>query len=61
MFSPQNEILNDVMEVLANATVVIVLCYISVQNQHIVPLKFTQCYMSVISQCKTGEKRKCDF
>ena len=34
---------------LANATVVIILQYISVSNLHIV-LKLTQCCMSVISQ-----------
>lgn len=37
------------MEVLANATVVIILQYINVSNEH---LKLPQCYMSIISQPK---------
>ena len=37
---------------LANAIMVILLQYINVLNQNIVLLKFTQCYMSIISQFK---------
>ena len=40
------------LEVLANATVVIILQYIKVSNQHVVHLKLTQCCMSIISQLK---------
>ena len=40
--------LSDVMEVLSNTMVVIILQYISVSNQHIVHIKLTQCYMSII-------------
>ena len=38
------------MDVLANSTVVIILQYVSVPNQHTVYLKLTQCCMSIISQ-----------
>ena len=38
------------MEVLANAMVGIILEYVSVSNQCVVCLKFTQCYISIISQ-----------
>lgn len=42
-------ILYHVIEMLAN-TVVIIIHYISVSDQHIISLKFTGCYMSIISQ-----------
>lgn len=42
----------DVIEVPANAIVVITLQYIKVSNLHIVPLKLTQCSMSIIFQWK---------
>ena len=35
---------------LTNAKVVIILPHITVSNKHIVPLKLTQCYMSIIFQ-----------
>ena len=41
---------HDMMEVLANAMVVIIVQYIDVLNQHIVPPKLIQCHMSFISQ-----------
>ena len=41
--------LNDVIEVLANAKVVITLQYINVSNKH-VHYKLSQCYMSIISK-----------
>ena len=37
------------MEVLTNATVEVISQYISLSNQHIVHLKFTYYYMSIIS------------
>lgn len=37
--------LHDVMEVLANATVIIILCYVNVSNQWVVHLKRIQCYV----------------
>ena len=41
------------MEELANATVVFILQYRNVSNQHVfVHLKLTQCYMTIISQLK---------
>ena len=52
MFSPQkNDKLCDVTEVLTKATVVIILQYVNVSNQHIVHFKLT-CYMSNIAQFK---------
>ena len=41
--------LYDMMEVLDNAMVIIILQCISVSNQHIVHIKLTSCYMSIIS------------
>lgn len=38
------------IEVLAKATGVIILQYTNVSSQHIIYLKHTQCYMSIISQ-----------
>lgn len=38
------------IEVLAKAMVVIVLQYINVSNQHVVYLKLTKSYMSIIAQ-----------
>ena len=35
---------------------VIILQYTSISNEHIVHLKVTQCYMSMISQSSWGEK-----
>jgi len=43
-------VLCDVMSFLANAVVVIISQYISVSKPHIVYLKFTQCYTSIMSQ-----------
>ena len=37
------------IEVLVNATLVIVLPYINLPNQHVVHLKLTQCYISITS------------
>ena len=37
-------------EVLTNATVLIILQYINVLTQHIVHLKLSQSYLSIISQ-----------
>ena len=42
---------------LVDTTIVITLQYVNVSNQHIVPLKFTQCYMSVISLFRKILKR----
>ena len=36
--------------------VVIILQYINASNQHIVHLKITQCYMSIVSQLKKEKK-----
>ena len=49
------------MEVLANAVVSIILQYVSVSNQHLVYLKFTQCYISQIHLNKPGRKKKRNF
>lgn len=40
----------DLIGMLANGTVVIVLSYVNVSDQHVVHLKFTQWYTSVIAQ-----------
>ena len=40
----------DMIEVLAKTTVLIILQYINVSNQHTVYLKLIQCYMSMIPQ-----------
>ena len=40
------------MEVLADATVVVILCYINASNQHIVSLKLTVLYVSCVSKNK---------
>ena len=40
-------------EMLANATVMIILLYINVSNHYVVYLKFTKYYTSTISQFKT--------
>lgn len=45
------------MELLANATVIIILQYTCVWNQHIIHLKLTQCYMPLISQLKKKKKK----
>ena len=45
------------IQMLVNTTIVIILQYINVSNQHIVPLKFIQCYMSVISLFRKIFKR----
>ena len=42
--------LYEVIEVLTNPTVIIILIHMHVSNHHIVHLKLTQCYPSVISQ-----------
>ena len=39
-------------KLLANTTVVIILQYISVSNQHAAHLKLAQCYMSIIQKIK---------
>lgn len=46
------------IEVLASVTVVIILQYVIASNQHTVHLKFTQCYMYIISQFKKIESKK---
>lgn len=50
------------MEVLVNAMLVIILQYRNVLNQDFVCLKFTKCYVSVLSQESWGrgweDKRK---
>ena len=42
--------------VLITATMAITLQYINVSNQHVVHLKFTQCYMANIFQLKKIKK-----
>ena len=50
------------VEVLAKAMVVSILQYISVSNKHLVHLKLTQCYMSIISHKAVKNKYiKCLF
>lgn len=44
--------------VLAKVTMVIILQYINVSNQHVTHLKHTQCDMSIISQQKKKRTRK---
>lgn len=46
------------MEVIPTTTVVIILQYVSVSNQHIIHLKFIQYYMSIISDKVEKEKTK---
>lgn len=45
-------------KVLDNTMVAIILQYLSVLNQHVVQLKLTQSYMSVISQKKKKKIQK---
>lgn len=42
----------DVIEVLTITIRVVMLQYINVSNQHVVPLKFIQCFVSSIFQLK---------
>ena len=46
------------VEVLANPLVAIILRYVSIFNQHMVHLKFTQCYVNYISMKLEKEKKK---
>lgn len=46
----EKEVVCEVIQELVNATVVIILQYINVSDQHIVHLKLTQCYKSITSQ-----------
>ena len=52
MFSPEkkNGQLCEGMEVVANTMVVITLQFINGSNHHVVHLKLTQCYVSIICQ-----------
>lgn len=45
------------MEVLANSTVIMVLQYINVSNQHTVHVQLMQCYISIISQLKKSPEK----
>ena len=47
------------LEALANAMVIVILQYISISNKCALPLKFMQCYMSVISQWRWRGKKEC--
>lgn len=58
MFSPQEMIICDMMEVLAKAMGVVVLQYLSVSNPQVVCLRLTQSNVSIISQKSWGKKKQ---